>query len=131
MFRILLNESLSSDAFEGGALQESLSRATASHIHAINKVNLAKPERNLSDWSNLDRASRSDGVRISATVSPLHLCVGGVEMFCTGFTVMLCGQQCRPCPRVWCWYGFILQDFGIKFKSFFVIFCRETSSIDF
>lgn len=103
MFRILLNESLSSDAFEGAHSKKAFSRATASHIHTIDKVNLAKPERNRSDRSNLDRASRSNGARISATVSPLRLCVGQVEMFCPGFTVMLCGQQCAPCQHVRCW----------------------------
>lgn len=46
MFRILLNESLSSDAFEGAHSKKSLSRAPTSHVHAINKVNLTRLERN-------------------------------------------------------------------------------------
>lgn len=130
MFRILLNESLSSDAFEGAHSKKAF-RELQHHTFTINKVNLAKPEKNRSDWSNLDRASRSNGVRISATVSPLHLCVGPVEMFCPGFTAMLCGQQCAPCQHVWYCYESILQDFGVKMESFFFFYTRETSSIDF
>ncbi len=61
MLRILLNESLSSDAFEGTPSKGAFSRTTTSHIHPINKVNLTKLERNCFDWTNLDRALWSNG----------------------------------------------------------------------
>lgn len=56
MLRILLNESLSSDAFEDALSKKAFSRTTTSHIHAINKVNLTELERNCFGWTNLHGA---------------------------------------------------------------------------
>lgn len=119
MLRILLNESLSSDAFEGTPVQRSLSRTTTSHIHSINKVNLTKLERNCFDWTKLDRAMWSNGWCLSATASPLHLSVGGCNIL-IAFTVRLCGQR-GILYYFWCGsdlHKFAL-DYHIKIFRFF------------
>lgn len=71
MFRILLNESLSSDAFE--AFRE------LQHHTFVQSIRLTSPSwREIaSTGQTLDRALWSNGWCFSAAASPLHLSVGG------------------------------------------------------
>lgn len=98
MLRILLNESLSSDAFEGAPSKKAFWRSTTSHVHPINKVNLTEPGRNCFDldklgWSPAEQ--RRADVSLPPPPSPLLFTsrLGrGAAIFLIGFTAELRGQ---------------------------------------